>query len=160
MKDASANILILGLGNSFMGDDGVGPAVIDILRRRGLPGSVRAEVAPDVLALPDLWQEEVRVWLVDALVRGDSPGTVHRLSHDAILALGQRHASAHHLSLPEGLRWIVHTHPRMAEVRYRLWGVEPYAVAPGAELSPIVSRAAGSVARELRRRSAERRRRN
>jgi len=36
------NTLILGLGNSLRGDDGVGPAVIDWLDQQSLPPGVEA----------------------------------------------------------------------------------------------------------------------
>ena len=138
--------LVVGLGNALMADDGVG---LEVARRlaacpRGI--GARVEVAgADSLVLPSLWRGEDRVWLVDALERGGEPGTLHILEHDELLCLPQVHRGAHHLSLPECLRWVGVAHPEMAEVRYTLWGVEPGVIEPSEGLSPEVEAAAAEV---------------
>jgi hydrogenase maturation protease len=122
-------VLVVGFGNALVADDGIGPAVIECLRRRGLPEGVRAEEGgQDALCLAGLWQGEPEIWLVDALLRGASPGSIHCLAHDVVLALPQRHGTAHQLSLPECLRWLAQGYPEMASVRYRLWGIEPFRI--------------------------------
>jgi len=135
-----------------VGDDGCGLAVVRRLWERGGP---RAEEGhSDSLRLPSLWAGEDEIWLVDALVRGASPGTVHRLSHEELLAVPQRHGTAHQLSLPESLRWIAHSYPAMARVRYRLWGIEPSSLSLEEGLSPAVAAAVETVADEIRRDAA------
>jgi hydrogenase maturation protease len=131
-----------------VGDDGCGLAVVRRLRDLGGP---RAEEGhSDSLRLPSLWAGEDEIWLVDALVRSAPPGTVHRLSHEELLAIPQRHGTAHRLSLPESLRWIGHTYPEMARVRYRLWGIEPRSFALDEGISPAVAAAVEAVAEEIR----------
>jgi hydrogenase maturation protease len=103
----------------------------------------------DSLHLPALWDGEPRVWLVDALVRGAPPGTVHRLAHEELLAVPQRHGTAHQLSLPESLRWIGLAYPDMAHIRYRLWGIEPGRLALSQGLTPEVEAAVEIVSREI-----------
>jgi hydrogenase maturation protease len=93
---------------------------------------------------------------VDALVRGAAPGTVHRLSHDELLAVPQRHGTAHQLSLPESLRWIAHAYPEMAGVRYRMWGIEPARLSLEEGLSPAVEAAVEAVCEEIRRETGDR----
>jgi hydrogenase maturation protease len=145
-----SRILIVGFGNSLMGDDGAGLALIERLRERGLPEGVRAERGEsDSLILPRLWRGEGRTWLVDALISGSEPGSVRLVDHDELLRLPQKHATAHQLGLPESLRWIAHVHPEMSDVRYRLWGIEPASLGPGAGLSPPVAAAVSRVAREM-----------
>ncbi len=144
-------MLIVGLGNPLMGDDGVGHAVVERLCRL-LPQhhGVRAEYGDtDALRLPALWHGEEEVWLVDAVCSGALPGTIHRLDHEALLAAPQRHHHAHRLSLPESLRWIALGVTEMASVRYRFWGIEVHEVAPGEGLSPPVAAAAEYVASEI-----------
>lgn len=146
----SDGILVVGFGNALAGDDGAGSAVVARLRVRGTAAGLRAEDGHgDSLRLPSLWRGERRVWLVDALVGGRSPGTVHRLDHDEVLAVPQRHATAHRLSLPESLRWIGVAFPEMAPVRYRLWGIEPRSLERGTGLSPEVARAVEAVVTEI-----------
>jgi len=117
-----------------------------------LPAGVRVEIAgSDSLRLPDLWRGEGHVWLVDALIRGCAAGTVHRLSHDEVLLVPQRHATVHQLSLPESLRWIAVSYPEMASVRYRLWGIEPGRLVLAQELTEAVLGAVERVAEEITR---------
>lgn len=147
----TATILVAGFGNRLAGDDGVGPAVVDRLQAAGLGRRTRAvEVGGDALHLPQLWSGETEIWLVDAVIRGAAPGTVHRFDHDQILAVPQRHGTVHHLSLPESLRWIELAYPQMRDVRYRLWGVEPASVGLEPGLDDRVRLAADAVATEIR----------
>jgi hydrogenase maturation protease len=143
-------VLVVGFGNALAADDGVGPAVIAALRRRGLPPGVRAEEGgQDALCLAGLWRGEPEIWLVDALLRGGEPGSIHRLDHEEVLSLPQRHGTAHQLSLPECLRWLAHGYPEMAPVRYRLWGIEASRIELREGLSPEVEQAVGRVCDEL-----------
>jgi hydrogenase maturation protease len=143
-------ILVVGLGNPLMADDGAGVAVAERLRTGALPAGARAEAGDtDSLRLLSLWRGEAEVWLVDAIRRGTPPGTIHRLSHEEVLSIPERHADAHTLSLPENLRLIVAARPDMAGVRYRLWGIEPESVGLSPGLTPRVARAVEAVAEEI-----------
>jgi hydrogenase maturation protease len=142
------SILVAGFGNDLAGDDGVGAAVVEHLRSQ--PVGVRAEsCATDSLTLPGLWRGEREIWIVDAVIRRSAPGTIHRMEHDEVLSLPQRHATVHHLSLPESLRWIHHAYPEMRRVRYRLWGVEPADITLGEGLSEPVESAVPRVSGEI-----------
>ncbi len=145
-------ILVAGFGNTLAGDDGIGPLVARRLAALELPSHVRAaEARTDALELAGLWHGETHVWLVDALIRGDAPGTIHRLEHDEVMSVAQRHATVHHLSLPECLRWLALAEPAMAAVRYRLYGVEPERLDLGEGLSPAVAVAADRLVEDLLR---------
>ena len=144
-------VLVMGFGNPMMGDDGAGPAVIDALLARGSLAPHRVEHGgTDVLTLPSLWHGEPSIWLVDAVAGSDPPGTIYRLGHHELLGIPQRTASCHHLSLPECLAWILHAHPHMQSVRFRLWGIEPAAVDFSPTLSEPVATAVLAAAEEIR----------
>jgi hydrogenase maturation protease len=145
----TAHTLVLGVGNSLMGDDGVGAAVVTVLVDAGLPPGVRAVAAPDVLALPQIWNNERFAWIADAMIRNRTPGTIYRLSHDDVLGLPAHQASAHHIGLAEGLRWILLTFPRMAGLEFRLWGIEPARLGPGDGLTGPVAAALRTVSAEM-----------
>jgi len=147
-----ATILVVGFGNSLAGDDGAGPAVVGRLDSAGPPPVARTvEAGTDALDLAGLWRGEAQVWMVDAVLRGAAPGTIHRLEHEEVLAVPQRHATVHHLSLPECLRWLALAEPAMAPVRYRLYGIEPGRLGLGEDLSPAVARAVERLAEALLR---------
>ena len=147
---SASRVLVVGLGNDLMGDDGVGLEVVRRLAAAGpWPGVRIVEAGSDSLVLAELWAGEEEVWLVDALLGGAPPGTVRLLEHDELLALPQRHATAHHLSLPENLRWLALAHPGLASVRYRLWGVEPSRVEPVSGFSAEAAAGAAVLVRRL-----------
>jgi hydrogenase maturation protease len=145
-----AGVLLVGLGNPLMADDGAGVAVARRLTGAALPEGCRVEVGDtDSLRILSLWRGEAEIWLVDALLRRSPPGTVHRLGHDEILAVPQPHVAAHFLSLPESVRWMSLAEPSMAAVRYRLWGIEPERIEMAEGLSPAVERAVAETASEI-----------
>ncbi len=151
----TASVLVVGFGNPLMGDDGVGPAVLAHLAKLGTPRNLRlAEGGTDATALAHLWQGEGRVVLVDALVRGSPPGTIHRLNIEEVLRLPQEHEGVHALSLPACLRWVLLAKPELAQAQVELFGVEPARVAPGEGLTPEVEAAAKQLASELAQESA------
>lgn len=154
----AGHILVVGFGNSLCADDGVGPAAVARLRAEGLPAGLRAEDGgQDALGVGRLWDGEPEVWLVDALLRGGPPGAVHRLGHEEILSVPQRHATAHRLSLPECLRWLALGDGGLAAVRWRLWGIEPARLELAEGLSAQAERGVGIVVSEIRRRAFVRR---
>jgi hydrogenase maturation protease len=145
-----ARILIVGFGNTLQGDDGAGPAVVARLLESGLPAGVGAvDGGSDSLRLPGVWDGDDEIWLVDAVRSGAPAGTVHRVGHELLVNVPQRHATVHHLSLPESLRWIALAYPEMAKVRYRFWGIEAERVTLGEQLSAHVARSVETVASEI-----------
>jgi hydrogenase maturation protease len=77
----SIGVLVLGLGNVLLGDDGLGAAAVAQLERDyRVPGGVRlADGGTLGLALLDLLAEAEHVVLVDAVRTGRPPGTLVRL---------------------------------------------------------------------------------
>lgn len=143
-------LLIVGFGNTLMGDDGAGVEVIRRLLTRSFNAGVRlVEGVSDSLLLSNYWRGEPRVWLVDAVIRQDPPGTIHHVNHGDLLAVPQRHATVHQLSLPESLRWITHTYEEMSKVCYKLWGIEPDRLTHGEGLSPEVDAACDRVVEQM-----------
>lgn len=70
--------LVIGVGNRDRGDDGIGPAVVDELRRRGAPLATAVREG-DLADLAILWRGSAEVLIVDACRTGQPVGTVHRL---------------------------------------------------------------------------------
>ncbi len=80
----SPRILIAGIGNIFLGDDGFGVEVVHRLAARALPREVQVAdfgIRGFDLAYALLDGYEVTV-LVDAIARGDAPGTLSVLEPD------------------------------------------------------------------------------
>jgi len=76
-------ILVAGIGNVFLGDDGFGVAVADRLSRRELPDGVRvADFGIRGLDLAYALADYDAVVMVDAVPRGGAPGTLYVIEPD------------------------------------------------------------------------------
>jgi hydrogenase maturation protease len=78
---ANSRILVLGIGNILLGDEGVGVAVIEHLNNLGtmLPTVDLLDGGTGSLVLLEPMREARRMILVDATADGSPPGTIQRL---------------------------------------------------------------------------------
>jgi hydrogenase maturation protease len=88
----TAKILVAGVGNIFLGDDGFGVEVALSLSKRQLPESVTVKDFGIrgfdlAYALLDPWDAVI---IVDALPRGEAAGTLYVVEPD-LAALGRQH---------------------------------------------------------------------
>jgi hydrogenase maturation protease len=151
VSPGAPRVLVAGVGNLFLGDDGFGPAVIAMLGEERLPPAVTAvdygirgvHLSYDLL---DGWDELI---LVDALPGDGPPGEVHVLavSEDDVEAAPAA-VDAHGLSpvaVLGSLRALGGRLPRTVVV-----GCIPGTVAEGIGLSPAVAAAVGPAVRRIR----------
>ncbi|MCG3158519.1 MAG: Hydrogenase 2 maturation protease [bacterium] len=81
MPDHQANILILGIGNVLMGDEGVGVHVVRHLQNMPLPEGVAClDGGTGSFNLLEPMQRAQKVILIDATIDGAPAGTVRRLT--------------------------------------------------------------------------------
>lgn len=75
----TARIVVIGVGNTFRRDDGVGPAVAAAIDERGLPGVwARTDIA-DPVALLDAWSGASLAVVIDAAIAyPPAPGRLRR----------------------------------------------------------------------------------
>ena len=73
--------LIIGVGNRFRGDDGVGVLAAELLRERLGEGGGVVVNNGDAASLTEQWEGAESVIVVDAMSSGRPPGTV--VCHDA-----------------------------------------------------------------------------
>src|ERR1051326_3184018 len=75
----SRPILIIGIGNEYRSDDGVGLVVARELQAKKLPQTLVTECNGDGAGLMEMWESGTTVILVDAVSSGANPGTIYRL---------------------------------------------------------------------------------
>lgn len=81
MMNSGPHVLVLGIGNLLMGDEGVGVHVVRQLSETKLPDGVEClDGGTGSFLLLEPMQQAKRVVLVDATLDGKPPGTVTRLS--------------------------------------------------------------------------------
>lgn len=157
-----ARPLVLGVGNRFRGDDGVGPAVLDALagRRAAVAAADLRELDGEPTRLLDAWAGRRRVVVVDA-VRSDPAapdGAAGRLvvlaGADAVdperVARWRAGVSGHSAGLAEAIR-LAAVLGRLPE-ELCIVGVEVAGADEGPGLSPAVAAAVGAAADEVCRR--------
>jgi hydrogenase maturation protease len=77
----ASKIVVLGLGNLLLGDEGAGVRVIERLRREGAPGNVELIDGGTMgFGLLQVFTRADLVVVVDAACDGRAPGTVTQLS--------------------------------------------------------------------------------
>lgn len=140
--------LVVGIGNRSRGDDAAGLVVLDLLARGAPTGAQLVECRGDVTSVLDKWRGVDRVILVDAVVSGAEPGTVHRFDGGAALPASWRSLSSHLVGLGEALE-LGRTLQMMPEC-LAVYGIEVAGTSTGAEPSAAVRAAAEEVASEIR----------
>ena len=76
-----SGILVLGIGNVLMGDEGVGVHVVRFLEAMTLPSGVQVlDGGTGSFTLLDPMRCARKIILVDATIDGNTPGTVQRLT--------------------------------------------------------------------------------
>jgi hydrogenase maturation protease len=72
-------VLLIGVGNEYRSDDGLGIFAAREIRRRNLPGVDVVEQHGEGAALMEAWENYRHVIIVDALNSGAASGDVHRI---------------------------------------------------------------------------------
>jgi hydrogenase maturation protease len=127
-------VLVAGIGNIFLGDDAFGGEVVRRLQRRPLPKDVRVEdfgirSYDLVYALMEDWDLAI---LVDALPRGDQPGTVYTIEPEVLAGAGTATmADAHSMNPVSVLQMLDAMGARKG--RMLVVGCEPATVEPDPE---------------------------
>ncbi len=79
MKSMFSSTLVIGIGNEFRSDDGVGIFVARATAERKFPGVEVIEQSGEGTALMDAWRKSGYVYLVDAVSSAAPPGAVYRV---------------------------------------------------------------------------------
>jgi hydrogenase maturation protease len=141
-------ILIVGMGNLLLGDDGVGIHLVRALEKDPPRGTTLLDAGTALLGVVDEVALAEAVLVLDAMQTGDAPGTVHVAPVDAVRS-PREGASLHDL----GLRGALQLLGAGRAVPECLWvlGVEPARMDYGMELSPAVQAAMPAALRAVRR---------
>jgi hydrogenase maturation protease len=141
------HVLILGLGNPLLGDEGIGVRVVEELRGLALPDGVDVvEGGTGGLRLISLMEGYPRVIIVDAADMGQPPGQVIRFTPvEAQFKTVESPLSLHQIGLGEVLDLAEAL--EMAPAELIIIGIQPGRIEEGAELSVEVEAAIPQVIR-------------
>ena len=133
-------IVILGMGNLLLKDEGIGVHIARALEGTPSPSNVDLEVI-DGGTLPDAplaFEGVDRLIVVDAVKTGGEPGAIYRFRPEDVETDGKVLTSLHQISLLENLWLMEQFGQRPKDVV--IIGVEPEDMNWGIELSPKLQR--------------------
>jgi hydrogenase maturation protease len=143
-------LLVLGIGNALLADDGLGLALLQSLRQE-FEGDARVELVDggtQGMLLVGLLEGRRALLLLDAVQLGARPGQVHvELEPERVTSkrgLGAHGGNASELLASASILNIL-------PERVVLVGIEPAEIHTGMQLSPIVRRALPAALAEARR---------
>jgi hydrogenase maturation protease len=140
--------LVIGVGNAFRGDDGIGLVVAQQLRALAPDGVAILEQSGEGTTLLEAWGDAAQVIVVDAVSSGSAPGTIHRFEATgqplpALFSGGSTHA----FGLAEAIELARSLDRLPAELV--VYGVEGRVFELGTGLSPEVEAAAGILIKQI-----------
>jgi hydrogenase maturation protease len=136
-QENNKKILVLGVGNMLLGDEGIGIHLIQEMKKERLPQNV--ELVDGGTAGIDLlyWLEEADyIIIVDCVETGEEPGTIFRIPSDELLldSTGQI-ISLHDINLSK----VLSLAKRMKTLPPTIiFGIQPEVIAFQTELSPTL----------------------
>ena len=93
-------IVIIGVGNLLLGDEGVGIHVVEELNKRNLPGNVEVvDGGTGGIALLSLMEGADKVIIVDAVLGGCNPGKIYVLDAERLMKGVVKFFSLHEMDL-------------------------------------------------------------
>jgi hydrogenase maturation protease len=137
-------VVVIGVGNEFRRDDGIGPEVVSRLRGQ-VPQGVRLLVSDgDPTRMIEAWTGASLAVVIDAVLSdAPAPGRLHGIVVNRAADAGVHPVSSHGLSLGEAIA-LAQTLNRMPE-RLIVHAVEAADVRYGTSLTPPVAAAADAL---------------
>jgi len=130
----AGKILIAGVGNELLSDDGVGVHAVRKLQEQPIPGVVMADIGTAILHGLHFLESAERVLVIDAAKGGQPPGTIYLF--EATESAGAKSViSIHSMGLREAARFLMAGEPAPS---ITVLGVEPQTMDYGMDLSAPV----------------------
>jgi hydrogenase maturation protease len=131
------DILILGVGNILLKDEGVGVHVVNILKEMPLPVNVEVlDGGTAGLDLVDFIAGRKKLIVIDAVKAGDKPGTIYRLTEKNLAIKPKAIMSFHEVDLLDAIHMSIVMDEKPEEII--VIGIEPKDMSDGLELSPEI----------------------
>ena len=133
MEEPKVRIVVVGVGNLLLKDEGIGVHIIHALQQIDIPHNVKiidGGTSPD---LPYYLKDIDKLIIIDAVKTGGKPGTVYRFHPQDMDIESEGIISLHELGLEQSLRMMRLTGNEPKETV--IIGIEPKEIDWGTELS-------------------------
>jgi hydrogenase maturation protease len=131
------DILILGIGNILLKDEGIGVHVVKKMKELPMPGNVEIlDGGTAGLDLTDFIANRKKVIVIDTVKAGEKPGTIYRLTEKNLRTGQKAIMSFHEIDFLDALYMseVMGEKPEETVVI----GIEPKDMSDGTELSPEI----------------------
>jgi len=137
-NDERRPILILGIGNILLRDEGVGVRVIEHLQQQKIPAAIElVDGGTSGADLIDILADRRKVIIVDAVDAGKPAGTIIRFQESDLENIPKSTLSLHELGIAETLKMTDTLNCRPQEVVF--FGIQPNDISPGLDLSKEIA---------------------
>ena len=133
-EEATPRIVVIGVGNLLLRDEGIGIHAVRALQEIDLPPDIKlidGGTSPDLIAYTRAGDKMI---IIDAAKAGGEPGAVYRFQPEDLAGGKGTLTSAHEMGVVENLKLMALTGNEPREIV--IIGIEPKAIDWGTELSP------------------------
>jgi hydrogenase maturation protease len=134
MNEKIPKIVVVGVGNLLMQDEGIGIHALQELEKQGLPPDVKlidGGTSPDLIAYTKAGQKLI---IIDSAKAGGEPGDIYRFRPEDLADEKPALASAHQMGVVENLALMEISGNKPVEIV--IIGVEPGSIDWGMDLTP------------------------
>lgn len=136
--------MVIGIGNEFRNDDGVGIFIVRELQKQSIPNVTFFELSGEGTELMNIWKDAQEVYVFDAVHSGNEPGTIFELdANQEKIPSNFFNYSSHNFSLAEAIelsRTLNQLPPML-----KIFGIEGRDFSEGQNLSTDVKAAAAKI---------------
>jgi len=133
MEEPKVRIVVVGVGNLLLKDEGIGVHIVHALQQIDIPHDIKiidGGTSPD---LPYYFKDTDKLIIIDAMKGEGKPGTVYRFQPHDVNIESKGMVSVHELGLEQSLKMMRLTRSEPKEIV--IIGIEPKEIDWGTELS-------------------------
>jgi hydrogenase maturation protease len=148
MENNLRKTLLIGVGNEYRSDDGVGLMVAREIHKKLIPSVTVKEESGEGAALMEAWQGFQNVIIVDAVSSGEMPGTIFRIdANKETVPIKFFHYSTHAFSVSEAIE-LART-MNVLPPKIVIYGIEGSNFVAGTTISLFVQQAAHKITEQI-----------
>jgi hydrogenase maturation protease len=148
MENNLRKILLIGVGNEYRSDDGVGLVVARKIHEKMISSITVKEESGEGAAMIEAWQGFQNVIIVDAVSSGAMPGTIFRIdAHKETVPIKFFHYSTHAFSVAEAVE-LART-MNFLPSKLIVYGIEGNNFFAGTAISLFVQQAADKIIKQI-----------
>ena len=133
MEEPKVRIVVVGVGNLLLKDEGIGVHIIHALQQIAIPHDIKLIDGGTSLDLPYYLKDTDKLIIIDAMKGEGKPGTVYRFHSQDVNIKSEGMVSVHELGLEQSLKMMRLTRSEPKEIV--IIGIEPKEIDWGTELS-------------------------